>query len=115
MKHIDVLNSVLNGSNYRFGIYVGSKAELGKMRVEGGTPRTFPLLTHTVMCGNQVLPVKEKVEDSFRPESYKPPFNFGTKIVIEVESYTKDKAFNSICYGRLIALDDAPPVLTVAK
>jgi len=114
MKHIEALNQIMDGKNLRFGLYLGSKAELGKMRVDTGGTRTFPILTHSVKVGDDILPVKEDVGDDFRPETFKPPFTFGTPIIIAVKSSSKDKAFNQICYGTLLVLDDPRPALKVA-
>lgn len=107
MKQSEVMEKILAGESYRIGIYLGSKADYGTMRVEGGTTRKFPILQHAVKCGRDILPVKEKVPDDFKAELFKEPFVFGQPIAVHIESQAKDKAFNPVIYGVLFPIDDA--------
>lgn len=106
MKQSEVIAKMMAGESYRIGLYLGSRAETGTMRVEGGGTRKFPLLTHSVKCGKDILPVKEKVPDDFNPEAYQEPFNFGQRIAVHVESQAKDKAYNPVVYGTISPIDD---------
>jgi len=114
MKQTEVMEKILAGESYRIGVYLGSKAEYGTMRVDGGGTRKFPMLQHAVKCGRDILPVKEKVPDDFKPELFREPHVFGQPIAVHIESQSKDKAFNPVIYGTIFPIDDPKPTGKVA-
>lgn len=108
MKLAELTKRIMAGEFIIVGEYRGSKAELGRVREEGGGVRTFGILKHRVELGAEALPVVEDTRDmkDFKPETYVAPFKKGQKVAVHVTRFGKDKAYNLEAAGRLELIED---------
>jgi len=108
MKRSEAIERFLCGEVLIVCEYLGSKAEMGTKREEGGKVAQFPILTHKVWFNNDAVPVKEDLrkQPDFDVATYKAPFRRGQRVILKVESLGKDKAWNPESRGTLHLLED---------
>jgi len=85
--------------------YRNSKCDVVEWRdKESGKMRSFVKLMHSVETATDAFQVSERTDDTFKPDSYKPPFKKGQRVVLLLDHWAETKGVLNVG-GSLVALE----------